>query len=360
VLVIACPCALGLATPMAVLAGTSLASRAGLLLRGGDVLEILSVIDTVALDKTGTLTTGMPELDRMIFYDGVEVEMKTIAASLEQHSEHTIAAAICKTVAGNDLYPVLHYRTYPGKGVAGLINGRSAVLGNPRFLCEKGVVIDSSREIDLQGLSAAGGTVVGLGLNQKLHAWFSVNDSLRPEAPAMIRTLRDRGYRVMLLTGDERHAALEMARRAGIAANDVYAGVTPVEKAGVIRDLQSSSKRVLMVGDGINDAPALTQADAGAAMGGATDIAIRSAGAVLMRKDLNLVPRLLQISGRTFATIKQNLFWAFSYNIVAVPLAAAGMIHPIISAGLMATSSLLVVGNSLRLQAGARKSGQLR
>lgn len=356
VLIIACPCALGLATPMAVLAGTSLASREGLLLRGGDVLEIISGIDTVAFDKTGTLTTGMPELDRIIYYDTEQEEVNKCAASLEQHSEHTIAKAIRSSTGAEDIYPVLHYRTYPGKGVAGRIKGQQAVLGNYRFLREMGIIIDNGQEASLRKLSASGGTVVGFGLDRKLQAWFAVNDSLRLEAPEIVSILRGRGYRIMLLTGDERQAALEMARESGIDEEDVHAGLTPVEKAGVIRNMRSNRQRVLMVGDGINDAPALTEADAGAAMGRATDIAIRSAGAVLMREDLGLVPRLLEISGRTFATIKQNLFWAFSYNIVAVPLAATGKIHPIISAGLMATSSLLVVGNSLRLQSGARKA----
>lgn len=359
VLVIACPCALGLATPMAVLAGSSLASREGMLLRGGDVLEALSRVDTVAFDKTGTLTTGKPELDRVISYEADGEEVIKMAASLERHSEHAIAKAIRRAAGEDGLYPASRFRAVAGKGIEGVLDGQQALLGNDRFLREQGVPIKPFHEEGLRELSSAGATVVGLALGGRLLGWLSVNDSLRPEARGAVRALRAARYAVVLLTGDGREAALRAAREAGIDERDVYSGVTPAGKAGIIRKLRMKGKRVLMVGDGINDAPALTEADAGAAMRRAADVAIRSAGAVLMRADLGLVGRLLRISDRTSQAIKQNLFWAFSYNAVAVPLAAMGKIHPIISAGLMAASSILVAGNSLRLQVGRSVQGRI-
>ncbi|GAB4389307.1 MAG: heavy metal translocating P-type ATPase [Thermodesulfovibrionales bacterium] len=357
VLVIACPCALGLATPMAVLAGSSLASRAGLLLRGGDVLEAVSRADTVAFDKTGTLTAGSPVVERVIAYGGPEEEVLRAAASLERHSEHAIARALVGAAPG-ELYPVSGFRALPGMGVEAELRGQEAVLGNARLLRERGVPLGPGHEEGSRELSAGGGTVVGLALGGRLAGWISVNDGMRPEAPAAVRALRQAGYGVLLLTGDGREAALRAAREAGIAESEVHAGATPEEKAGIIRRMRAGGRRVLMVGDGINDAPALAEADAGAAMGRATDVAMRSAGAVLMREDLGLVAALLDISKRTFRAIRQNLFWAFSYNAVAVPLAVAGKIHPVISAALMAASSLLVVANSIRTRAGRRSRGR--
>jgi Cu2+-exporting ATPase len=350
VLVIACPCALGLATPMAILTGSSKASREGLLIRGGEILEILSATDLIIFDKTGTITAGRQVLAKIISYAVPENEVLGFAASLEQYSEHTIARAICKAAGEQHLEPVLQFKAVSGLGVEGVIKGKEVRLGSPGFLRQKRVLIEADQETDFNYLSAAGGTVVGLALDKKLRAWMCVNDRLRPEAWKVVDTLKQAGYGVGLLTGDSKNAAVETAREAGIDKNHVFAETSPLEKADIIKKFQAQRMRVLMVGDGINDAPALAQADSGAAMGRATDIAIKSAGVVLMREDLHLIPKLLEISGRTFATIKQNLFWAFSYNLVAVPLAAAGKIHPIISAGLMATSSLLVVANSLRLR----------
>lgn len=354
VLVISCPCALGLATPMAILTGTSRATREGLLVRGGDVLEVLSGIDTVVFDKTGTLTEGRQNLVEVVGYGAKRDDVLTIAASLEQHSEHTIATAF-RQAAGKGVFPVLHFRTSAGKGVAGLINGQQAVLGSDRFLREQGVPIAAGQQEGFAELSATGGTVVGLALGNRLRGWLSVRDSLRPEARGVVTRLKQAGYTVILLTGDGRNAAASMAGDLGIAEKDTFAGATPMDKAGIVRGLRSGGKRVLMVGDGINDAPALTEADAGAAMGRGTNIAIQSADAVLMRNDLGLTIRLLEISRETLTTIRQNLFWAFSYNAIAIPLAAAGKIHPGISAALMAASSLLVVGNSLRLRKGRQQ-----
>lgn len=349
VLVIACPCALGLATPMAILAGSSRASSQGLLIRGGDILENLAGLDTVALDKTGTLTTGEPVLTNIKVYQDKEEALKT-AASLEQYSEHTIARAIRNAAGSETLYQVHNFKAVAGKGVYGTINGRETVLGNVSFLLGQGIKLNRIQEEDLQELESTGGSVVGLAAGKTLLGWLVISDSLRPEAPAVVGSLKRSNYKVILLTGDGKIAARHAALAAGIAEKDIYAQATPLQKADVIRDLQSGGQRVLMVGDGINDGPALAEAEAGAAMGRATDVAVKSAGVVLMRSDLELIPQLLDISRRSYRTIKQNLFWAFTYNIVAVPLAAAGKIHPIISAGLMAASSLLVIGNSLRLR----------
>jgi len=350
VLVIACPCALGLATPMAILTGSSRASRAGLLIRSGDVLETLSGIDTVAFDKTGTITTGKPVLEAVKSYTAGEEEVLQTAAALEKYANHTIARAIIQAAGGTGSGRITHFKNWAGKGIEGLVDGLPVIMGSARFIQEEDIDLEAGQEEELQELSTTGGTVVGLAYSGRLMGWMCVNDSLRPEAKQVVTALRRAGCMIVLLTGDSRQAAVSTARAAGIAADNVYAELTPVEKAGIIRKLQSQGRRVLMIGDGINDAPALTEADTGAAMGRATDIARQSANVVFMREDLNLIPFLLRISNRTLAVIKQNLFWAFSYNIVAVPLAAAGLIHPIISAGLMATSSLLVVGNSFRLR----------
>jgi P-type E1-E2 ATPase len=314
------------------------------------MLEILSATNMVIFDKTGTITKGKPVLTKIVPYAVAEDEILGFAVSLEQYSEHTIAKAICGAAGEQHLEPVLQFKALAGMGVEGLIKDRQVRLGSIGFLREKDVLIEEDQEADFQELSVEGGTVIGLALDKKLIGWLCINDRLRPEAFQVTETLKQAGYRVGLLTGDNINSAAAIGREAGVDKSNIFAERSPLEKIDIIRKFQAQGMRVLMVGDGINDAPALAQADAGAAMGRATDIAIKSAGVVLMHEDLNLIPRLLEISTRTFKTIKQNLFWAFSYNLVTVPLAVAGKIHPIISAGLMATSSLLVVVNSLRLR----------
>jgi Cu2+-exporting ATPase len=346
VLVIACPCALGLATPLAVLAGSGILSSEGIFIKGGDVVETLARADHVCFDKTGTLTTGMPSLIDRVTYGGDGEHLLRIAASLEKDSEHAIAKALRAEVEDQDLLPVEAFRAHPGRGVEGLIQGEHYAAGNIAFLESLQVAITTEQRRDFLAFAAKGRTVIGLAARE-LKGWFVIADDLRPEAPEVVQKLNGLGYGVSLLTGDHTVVAEDIGKRTGIA--EIHAEILPVGKADEIRKMKTSGRRIVMIGDGINDAPALAEADAGVAMGSATDIAIESAGAVLMRNDLRLIPRLLGMSRKILTVIRENLFWAFSYNLIAIPLAVAGLIHPIISAAFMALSSLLVVGNSLRL-----------
>ncbi len=348
VLVIACPCALGLATPLAILKGSTALYSSGIIIKEGNVIEQIAGSDTLCIDKTGTLTEGRPELIEIINYGVTKDEIHILGASLEHASEHVIAKAILKDVKKERLIPVRDFQSFPGLGVKGIINGERVIVGNIRFLEEAGVIIDKEQKRDFLEYAERGYTIVGIAINDILKGWFVISDKVASGAEEVIRELKNLKKRVIMLTGDHRGVALEVARRLGI--EEVYAEVLPVDKAGIIKKLKDSGRRVMMIGDGINDAPALTEADAGVATGGATDIAMESAGAVLMRNDIGLLIPLIRLSKKTLSIIRENLFWAFSYNIIAVPLAVSGKIHPIISAILMAISSLLVVGNSLRLK----------
>ncbi len=347
VLVIACPCALGLATPLAVLVGSTVLSSKGILLKGGDVIETIARSDSVCFDKTGTLTTGLPSLVGMVSYGMEEEYLHRLAASLEKDSEHSIAKALRSGIPAGELLPVERFKAHPGRGVEGLLGGKQIAAGNIAFLKSLHVEITEDQRRDFLSGSAKGWTVSGLAVGSQLKGWFMIADDPRPGAAEVVKELKRQGCRVSLITGDHRAVAEEIGRRAGIT--EISAEILPVRKGEKIREARTSGHRVIMIGDGINDAPALTEADAGIAMGGATDIAMESADAVLMRNDLMLVPRLIALSRTTLSVIRQNLFWAFSYNLVAIPLAVTGKIHPVISAALMALSSLMVVGNSLRL-----------
>jgi len=351
VLVVACPCALGLATPLAILTGTTAASSRGILIRGGDIIETAARTGTVCLDKTGTLTEGRPVLEEIVPYGIDRDELHRLAASAERSSEHTIARAIREGMPEGTLSMPAGYRTFAGRGLKCTIDGRNVTVGSPAFLATEGVMITDEQRDDLRSLSRGGKTVIGLAAGQQLMGWFSISDRIRPEAARAISELLDTGLDVYILTGDQVDAAAAIAGQAGIRDREkIMAPLSPVEKADRVRELTREGRRVMMVGDGINDAPALAEADVGTAMGRGTDIAIESADAVLMKNDLTLVPELIRISGDTLRVIRQNLFWAFSYNLITVPLAVAGRIHPIVSAALMAMSSLIVVGNSLRLK----------
>lgn len=357
VLVIACPCALGLATPLAILIGsTNLYSR-GIIIKDGNVMEGVATADTLCIDKTGTLTEGKPSLIDIIAYDGSRERLHLIAASLEQASDHVVAKAIIQDMKKDSLIPPKEFQFIPGMGVKGNIDtednelkDKEILIGNPRFLEDSGISLNEKQKRDLEELRSKGYTVVGLAIDGFLKAWFTVSDRLAPETIDVIKGLKALRKEIIILTGDQRTVAEEISERLGVKR--FYAEILPVEKAGIIKDIKNKGKRVIMVGDGINDAPALTEADAGIATGGATDIAVESAGAVMMMRDLNLLMDLIRLSKKTFSIIRENLFWAFSYNIIAVPLAVSGRIHPIISAISMAASSLIVVGNSLRLRKG--------
>ncbi len=351
VLVIACPCALGLATPLAILMGSTVSSSRGIMIRGGDILETAGNTDSIFLDKTGTMTEGRPSLDDIIPFNIDKRELHLLAASLERSSEHIIAGALLGGIDKSELLEVDEFKAFPGMGVSGIIDSKKTVAGNIGFLKEHNVEISADQRKIFDELSSQGKTVVGFALNNILNGWFVISDTLRKETGETITTLKKAGYDLSLLTGDHRNVALHVAKESGIGSDkNVHAEISPVDKANIIRISKYKGNKVMMVGDGINDAPALTEADVGISFGKATDIAIQSADVVLMKSDLTLVPVLLDISRSTLKTIKQNLFWAFSYNFITIPLAVTGKIHPIISAALMAISSLIVVGNSLRLK----------
>lgn len=347
VLVVACPCALGLATPLAVFVGSTAARTRGIMIRGGEVLERGATVRSVCFDKTGTLTTGCPRLALVVEHGASRAEILEAAASLEAPSEHAVAAALREAVPPEDLRSVCGFRAHPGLGVEGTIDDTRFRLGRRTFLESHGVAIPPDLLEPERALSEEGHTVVWMSRGNRAMGLLAFFDTLRPETGACVERLRVLGCTVHLLTGDSRGAAARVAEEAGIGR--FLARLSPAEKAEAIRRIRGEEGAVLMVGDGINDAPSLVAADVGMAMGRGTDVAIGSADAVLMREDLRLVVRFLRLCRRTMRAIRQNLFWAFSYNVVALPLAAAGTLHPIVSAGLMAASSLLVVGNSLRL-----------
>jgi Cu2+-exporting ATPase len=295
------------------------------------------------LDKTGTVTSGRPAL---VHYEGLgdtgDREALALMASLEQRSEHLLGKAIADAAPRDGRLEPEGFRAHPGQGVSGRLGGREALAGSREFLISRGISGDipgtSERE-------ARGESVVFLSLAGRVAGAFSVSDPMRPEAPDAIKELMAMGLDVSLFTGDNARTALAVASAAGI--DNVGAGMSPMEKAARLRKMKGDSP-VLMAGDGINDAPALVEATVGVALGRATDVAIESADMVLIREDLMLLPDALRLSWKAFAVIRQNIFWAFAYNLVAVPLAVAGVLHPIVAAGAMALSSLSVVGNSLR------------
>lgn len=348
VLVIACPCALGLATSLALLTGSTVLLRKGVLLRGADALEPVAGADIVIFDKTGTLTSGRPSLVEIHGYGMDGGEIRRLAASLEASSEHAIAMALREGVG--DRYPVRGFRAHPGMGVEGLINDKRCFTGNAEFLKSSGISLTDGQMEKFRSMSGKGNTVIGLGAEGRLMGWMAVSDTIRPEARGALDELKMLGCKAGMLTGDNSSAAERMAGEAGIPRDFVSSGITPVQKAEKISEIKRGGARVLMVGDGINDAPALTEADAAVAMGKGTDTAINSAGIVLMRNDLTMIPFLISVSRKTLSVIRQNLFWAFSYNLIAIPLAVSGNIHPILSASFMAVSSLVVTWNSLRLR----------
>ncbi|MCX7793858.1 MAG: cation-translocating P-type ATPase [Thermodesulfovibrionales bacterium] len=348
VLVIACPCALGLATPLAILTGSTALYSSGIIIREPGVIENIAEAEILCLDKTGTLTEGKPVLKEVICYGIEENELLLIGASLEKASEHSLARAITERVKEKDLLSVKDFESHPGLGIKGSVDGKEVIIGNARFLEISKISIDERQKRDLKQYSKKGFTIAGIAINNQLKGWFIIADRVAPEAEETLKELKRLNKEPVLITGDRREVASEVAERLGI--EKVYSELLPVEKAEIIKKLKKSGKKVIMVGDGINDAPALTEADAGIATGGATDIAVESADAVLMRNNISLLIPLVRLSKKTYSVIKENLLWAFSYNIIAIPLAVSGKIHPIISAVLMAVSSLIVVSNSLKLR----------
>ncbi|WP_188193589.1 heavy metal translocating P-type ATPase [Nonomuraea sp. SYSU D8015] len=351
VLIIACPCALGLATPTALLVGTGRGAQLGILIKGPEVLESTRKIDTVVLDKTGTVTEGKMTLVDVHVADGEdEAEVLRLAGALEHASEHPIAQAIAKGAAAKigELPTPEDFANVEGLGVQGIVDGHAVLVGRPRLLEEWSQYLTPDLERALHAAQAAGRTAVAVGWDGQARAVLVVADVIKPTSKEAIEQLRALGLTPVLLTGDNEAVAKTVAAEVGI--DEVIAEVLPADKVDVVKELQSEGKVVAMVGDGVNDAAALAQADLGLAMGTGTDAAIEASDLTLVRGDLRVAADAIRLSRRTLSTIKGNLFWAFAYNVAALPLAALGLLNPMIAGAAMAFSSVFVVSNSLRLR----------
>jgi Cu+-exporting ATPase len=357
VLIIACPCAMGLAVPTAVMVATGRGAELGLLIKGGEILQRAGDVNTVVLDKTGTVTEGAPAVKRVIALAQIdETGILRAAASLERHSEHPVGAAVVRAAAERQisLEPVSNFRSHTGSGVTGMISEREIAVGNVQLMRELKLQIDGAAR-SVRGQPTAGDSELYVAMDGQIVGSIVVADAIRPSSREAVEKLKTMGVDVVLLSGDRQSAAAAVARDAGI--DRVVAEVLPQGKVAEIRRLQAMNRVVAMVGDGINDAPALAQADVGISMPKGTDIAIEASDIALMRSDLRAVPTAISLSRRTMATMKQNLFWAFIYNVIGIPIAAGVlypvtelMLSPIIASAAMALSSVSVVMNSLRLR----------
>ena len=360
VLVIACPCALGLATPVAVMAGTGVAARHGILIKDARALEVAHRVDTVAFDKTGTLTIGRPVLTALVPVAGTDAsedQLLATAASLQSGSEHPLAKAVLAAAAQRNVQALALgvMQAWPGRGVRGEVDGVHWAIASLRWCRELDAMPDAAEVDRLQSQGATVSALLRFDEAGAAHvqALFAFADEPKPQAAEAIRTLRARGLRVVMISGDNLRAAQAMAARLGIAAEDVRADVLPADKAAQVSALRKNGHVVAMVGDGANDAPALAAADVGIAMapsGGGTDVAMEAAGITLMRGDLALVAQAFELSARTVAKIRQNLFWAFAYNVAGIPLAAFGLLSPVVAGAAMALSSVSVMANALLLR----------
>ncbi|MFW0181987.1 heavy metal translocating P-type ATPase [Rothia sp. CCM 9417] len=361
VLVIACPCALGLATPTALLAGTSRGSQLGILIRSAQVLENTKKVGTIVLDKTGTVTTGELAVTEVFPFPGYDAtSLLALAGAVEAHSEHPIARAVeaaahtaHKQGSSHTLPSVTDFESAPGGGVRATLLHKGAhhhiVLGQKNFLSGEGVELSQAQDQALRTRQEAGQTTVILAVDGQVAGLVSLQDSPKPDALAALTQLKELGLTPVLLTGDAQPVARAIAAEVGIAAENVFAEVSPHDKLATITRLQEGGRGVAMVGDGVNDAAALAKADLGVAMGSGTDVAMEAADMTIMRSELAALPTAIRLSRATLRLIKSNLFWAFAYNTVAIPVAAAGLLNPMIAAAAMAFSSVFVVFNSARL-----------
>jgi Cu+-exporting ATPase len=372
VLVIACPCALGLATPTAIIVGTGKGAEHGILIRSADTLEKAHKINAVLLDKTGTLTQGKPAVTDIIAAAGYsENEILRLAASAEKNSEHSLAEAIVKEAASKNLplSPVSEFNAIPGFGIEAIVDGKKLLLGNLKLIQERKLILDAL-EVQANDLWFQGKTVMFIGIAGQAAGMIALADTIKPDAVNVVRQLHKMGIEVAMVTGDNQRTAEAIAKQAGIER--VFADVLPEHKADEVKKLQSEGKVVAMVGDGINDAPALAQADVGIAIGTGTDVAMETGDITLIRGELSGIVTAITLSKRTMRTIRQNLFWAFAYNVILIPIAAGllyfafrnstvpsglkfilgdrGFLNPIMAAAAMALSSITVVTNSLRLR----------
>ncbi|WP_234793202.1 copper-transporting P-type ATPase [Ensifer adhaerens] len=357
VLIIACPCALGLATPMSIMVGVGRGARLGVLIKNAEALERFEKVDTLVVDKTGTLTEGKPKVTSIATTEGVsEDELLRMAATLERASEHPLAAAIVDsaTERGLALGNAEDFDSPVGKGVTGSVEGRKLIIGSHRIMAESGVDV-SALTRDAEALRGEGATVIFVAVDGRVSGLFAISDPIKATTPEAVQTLLSEGVRVVMLTGDNQTTADAVARKLGI--KEVEAEVLPEHKSEIVARLRKEGRIVAMAGDGVNDAPALAAADVGIAMGTGTDVAIESAGVTLLKGDLQGIARARQLSHATMKNIRQNLFFAFIYNAAGVPVAAGVLyptfgllLSPIIAAAAMALSSVSVIGNSLRLR----------
>ncbi len=357
VLIIACPCALGLATPMAVMVGVGRGARAGILIKNAEALETLDKIDTLVIDKTGTLTEGKPKLVSLMAVEGFEeTALLRLAASLEGYSEHPLGLAVVRAAVEQDIHPasVENFNSVTGKGVTGIVEGHTVALGNVVFLKSFGIDAEALRP-QADDLRKKGQTVIFAGIDGQAAGLLSVADPVKPTSAGAVKLLKESGLRIVMLTGDNQTTAEAVAQKLGIT--ELEAGVTPERKSAVIKEIKSRKRMVAMAGDGINDAPALALADVGIAMGTGTDVAMESAGITLLHGDLMGIVRARKLSRAVMKNIRQNLFFAFVYNTLGIPLAAGVLypffgllLSPVIASAAMSLSSVSVIMNSLRLR----------
>ncbi|WP_280181875.1 heavy metal translocating P-type ATPase [Nocardia farcinica] len=350
VLIIACPCALGLATPTALMVGTGRGAQLGVLIKGPEILESTRRVDTILLDKTGTVTTGTMTLLDVHAAEGEDADrVLAVAGALEHSSEHPIARAIAEAArARGELAPVRDFANLAGLGVQGTVDGHEVLVGRPRLLAERGHPMPSGLAEAVDAAEQRGGTAVAVGWDGAVRGVLVVADAVKPTSAQAISQFKALGLTPVMVTGDNAAAARTVADQVGI--DEVIAEVMPEEKVAAVRRLQEQGRVVAMVGDGVNDAAALARADLGLAMGTGTDVAIEASDLTLVRGDLRAAVDAIRLSRRTLGTIKANLFWAFAYNVAAIPLAMAGLLNPMLAGAAMAFSSVFVVSNSLRLR----------
>jgi Cu+-exporting ATPase len=350
VLVIACPCALGLATPTAIMAGTGSAAQFGILIKDAEALEMAHAINTVVLDKTGTLTEGKPSVREVLALDGDSASLTILAASAQQGSKHPLANAVLEFASGQALMPLKAFKSFPGRGLQADLGDLTVFVGNRRLLMDEGISFDAldGQAIDFEESGATTIWVAEKTPEARLLGLIAVDDDIKANAATAVQSLKRLGIDVIMLTGDNVRSASKVARDLGIKR--VIAEVLPEDKAREVRALREKGRIVSMVGDGINDAPAMAAANVGIAMGTGSDVAMQTAGITLMRGDPDLIVTSIKVSSLTYSKIRQNLFWAFIYNIIGIPLAAAGFLSPVIAGTAMAISSVSVVSNSLLLK----------